>query len=188
MWPAEGKNKVKVWRRMQTWKHKATSEELCWTSNTQRLKKKRMGSPDSIKNYFLLYPPRSRGKLFVLKAGLQSPTSQWGGGVSRPIRESRGELQGWLKSSITKLSMHTFIYTHLLSGRFRSCRLRPDHPQEGKQALISTLQGPALSPGLSPHYHATHYTHKGTWLLQLPQTTVPNLCLKMLIDLISIKV
>lgn len=71
------------------------------------------------------------------------------GGVSGPIRVSRrGELQGWLKS-------HT--HTHLLSRRFRNSRLRPDHPQEGKQALISALQGPALSPGLSP-LHITHYT------------------------------
>lgn len=48
-------------------------------------------------------------------------------------------------------------YTHLLSWCFRNCRLRLDHPQEGKQALISALQGPALSPGLSP-LHATYYT------------------------------
>lgn len=81
------------------------------------------------------------------------------GGVTSPIKirqKGKGELQGWLKSLFL---LYTHTYTHLLSRRFRSCRLRPDHPQEGKQALISALQGPALSPGLSP-MHATHTAHK----------------------------
>lgn len=76
------------------------------------------------------------------------------GGVSGPIRirrRGKGELQGLLNPptrTTPHTHTHTHLYTHLLSRSFRSCRLRPDHPQEGKQALISALQGPALSPGL----------------------------------------
>lgn len=65
-------------------------------------------------------------------------------------------------SRLAKVSgLHTHTHTHLLSQRFRNYRLRPDHPQEGKQALISALQGPALSPGLSPlHTCYMHGTHR----------------------------
>lgn len=79
------------------------------------------------------------------------------GGVSGPIRVSWRGKRGASRLAQVFLLTHTHTYTHLLSRRFRNCRLRPDHPQEGKQALISTLQGPALSPGLSP-LHITHYT------------------------------
>lgn len=65
-------------------------------------------------------------------------------------------------SRLAKVSgLHIHTHTHLLSRRFRNCRLRSDHPQEGKQSLISALQGPALSPGLSP-LHTTHYTLRAT--------------------------
>lgn len=131
----------------------------------KKRKKNRRGNPDSRQRQDELSPLVPRGRVNCLCPGSDDGVmmGKGEGGVSGPIRVSRrgkGELQGWLES-LSGLHIHTHIHTHLLSRRFRNCRLRPDHPQEGKQALISALQGPALSPGLSP-LHTTHYAHHAT--------------------------
>lgn len=82
---------------------------------------------------------------------------EWRG--SAVLSESVAQGNGSFKAGQSLWTPHT--HTHLLSRRFRNCRLRSDHPQEGKQSLISALQGPALSPGLSP-LHTTHYTLRTT--------------------------
>ena len=101
---------------------------------------------------------------------------------SAVLSESVAQENGSFKAGQSLWTPHT--HTHLLSRRFRNCRLRSDHPQEGKQSLISTLQGPALSPGLSP-LHTTHYTLRTTHRFP-DRLTSPALSFEILSEILLI--
>lgn len=155
----------------------------CWVSKgggeQARMKERHQrGNPDSRHRQDQLSPcvPRERVNCLCLGSDDGVAVGERRGGGSAALSESVREGTGSFKAgpkSLSGLHTHTHSHTHLLSRRFRDCRLRPDHPQEGKQGLISALQGPALSPGLSPHCTA-HYTLPTTH--QLPaHLTSPSL-------------
>lgn len=119
----------------------------------------RRGNPNSRRRQDRLSPLVPRGRVNCLCPGSDDGVMMGKGGRrgQRSYRSLSERERG--ASRLVQVSLWTPPppHTHLLSQRFRNCRLRPDHPQEGKQALISALQGPALSPGLSP-LHTTQYT------------------------------
>lgn len=104
--------------------------------------------------------PLGTSKLFVSRVRWRNHDGEEGRRESAVLSEFVAEANRSFKASQSLWTSHT--HTHLLSRRFRNYRLRPDHPQEGKQALISALQGPALSPGLSPLHtcYILHVTHR----------------------------
>lgn len=147
----------------------------------RRGKKKMRGSPDSKQRQDQLSPmvPRGRVNCLCPESG-DRVVMRWGGRESSPIRRRASRL-----AQVSLLTPTTHTHTHLLSRRFRDCRLRPDHPQEGKQTLISALQGHKLSPGLSP-LHTMHNTlHTASWPCHLHLLS-PELLSQMLISLVSL--
>ena len=170
--------------RLECSMQKGNLAELCSWRDWLRFKegqtgkgeKNWRGNPDSRQRQDQLSPSVPRGRVNCLCPGSGDGVmkGEGGGRGQRPYQSYVWEGKGNFKPGLTfspppslslslsldsTYSTHTSrIYTHLLSGSFRNCRLRPDHPQEGKQGLISALQGPALSPGLSP-LHTAHLTH-----------------------------